>query len=390
MIGIAGYRPVTSIYGHMRRRSDDRVITYLSEQESDNIRKTLILNLVIITALFALSIFIFTPTAEKFAHSSSFIPSLLGLFGIVILYFLSRSFISGELTPLVRGSFGPYRRDSHPKRFWASASWNGALGIMCLGGSIMMFKDAPIAALKARCHDYENAHSPKAELEACNQLIRDYYAADAVPADLIAARGNAYLRLGEYPDAKLDYTDAIRRDPGISSTWYNRGLANESLGISQRAISDYGMAIELDSENTDAYLRRGLLFLNNGQFDRAITDFTDLSTLRPDDAATALANRGVAHAWKKNAALARQDFNAALAKDPANIIVMRGNAILSLQDGDLNAAKDHLTAALAREPDDAWSLHQRSWVYGKLGEAEKAKTDADRLAKLMRRAEERQ
>jgi tetratricopeptide (TPR) repeat protein len=190
--------------------------------------------------------------------------------------------------------------------------------------------------------------------------------------------------MGDYPHAMSDYSDAIRLDPNNSSARYNRGLVDEQFGDRSRAIADYGDAIRTQADNADAYLRRGLIFLDTGRFDQAVADFTRVHELRPKDP-WALADRGISYAWKRDAQRAEQDFAAVRANDPSNAAVLRGEAVLALNAGDMATAIDRLTTALKRDPDDAWSLFMRARAYRQIGDIEKSRADEKQLERLGKR-----
>ena len=53
-----------------------------------------------------------------------------------------------------------------------------------------------------------------------------------------------------------DYDEAIRLDPQFASAYYNRGLAYQRLGQSERAIKDFNEAIRLNPQYAAAYNNR--------------------------------------------------------------------------------------------------------------------------------------
>jgi hypothetical protein len=99
-------------------------------------------NLTFLIALIALAIFIFTPTAERFAHSPTFLPSLAFAGGGYALFTVVGGAMTGKIEPFTRGYSGSYERETEPKRFWASMIWNTALGAMSFWIGFMMIADA--------------------------------------------------------------------------------------------------------------------------------------------------------------------------------------------------------------------------------------------------------
>lgn len=142
--------------------------------------------------------------------------------------------------------------------------------------------------------------------------------------------------------------------------------------------------IGLQPANADAYFYRGLIYLDIGAFDQASSDFTRAHNSDPKDP-WALANRGLAFAWKKDQSKAKADFEAVRAIDPSNPVMLRGEALLRKDAGDLRGAVDRLSASMKRDPDNLWALRLRSELYWELGEEEKSMQDDRRWVQLKRK-----
>jgi tetratricopeptide (TPR) repeat protein len=142
--------------------------------------------------------------------------------------------------------------------------------------------------------------------------------------------------------------------------------------------------IRLDPKNADAYFNEGLIFLDAGAFDQAAADFMKARNLDPKDP-WALANLGLALAWKKQDANAEAYFQAVRAIDPSNPVMLRGEALLKEDAGDLRGAVDSLTASMKRDPDNLWALQVRSDLYWQLGEQQKSIEDDHHLVQLKKK-----
>jgi hypothetical protein len=148
LIGAIGWMPARYILRHVGRSPSKRDITQPAEDFSWRSRGALAKNVAILIGLAALTVFIFTPTAAEFARSPSFMPILLVCFGAVALWSVAVSLMKGKIEPFARGVSWQFRREEHPKRFWASAGWNMLLGgIMFVFGAQMLI-DAPVQARK--------------------------------------------------------------------------------------------------------------------------------------------------------------------------------------------------------------------------------------------------
>ncbi|OLP16692.1 hypothetical protein BST81_19840 [Leptolyngbya sp. 'hensonii'] len=105
-------------------------------------------------------------------------------------------------------------------------------------------------------------------------------------------RGNAKLRLRDYPGAISDYNQAIRVnvdwgtvDPAYA--YINRGVARTLSGDRQGAIADYTQALKVNPQNADAYYNRGLDYRDMGDNQRAVADFKKAATLYQQQGNTA-------------------------------------------------------------------------------------------------------
>lgn len=176
-----------------------------------------------------------------------------------------------------------------------------------------------------------------------------------------AARGTAYLNARRYRDAITDYAAAIRLNPREASFFYNKALAHQRLGEQWLAVRAYAATIRLDPKNADAHVGRGVIFLDQGRLDLAIADFSRAHSLDPNDA-WSVANRGIAYAHRHDAASARRDFANVPMGDPAYAIVLRGEALLALQNGEEGEALQKLKAAIERDPENAWATAVRAEI----------------------------
>lgn len=159
------------------------------------------------------------------------------------------------------------------------------------------------------------------------------------------------------------------------------GLADERLNNLPGAIANYTAAIRIETDNADAYLQRGLIFLDTGRLDEGIADFTRAHELEPTDPMP-IANRGISYAWKRDQIHAKKDFAAVRAIDPSNSVMLRGEALLRFNAGNMQGAVDKLTASLKSEPGNRWALRMRANAYSQLGNDEAAFDDKDELWRL--------
>lgn len=381
-IAAAASVPANYVFRHWQHAPARRDITQPPEDLAWRTTGHLVRSLIVLVGLIAFAGFIFTPAAEKLARSPEFGPLLLLGFSCLAFYFVGKGFLTGRALPLVKGQLGPYERATQPKRFWISLTWNALLGGLFATIAFVEHGDR----YQERCFNMNGTPNPQEQLVACNELIGKQGNSNETRADILAARGEAYHRLGDFRKALADYDQAISLDPGSSYALYNRGLIHQNSGDLSRAMADYSASLKLRPDNADGYLYRGVLLLHSGKLDEAIADFTRSNQLAPDGKG-ALANRAIAYAWKQDRAAAERDFAKLAALDPSGTTALRGRAILSWQSGDLPAAIEHLNDALRRDPTDAWSLRLRAELYWRLGEKEKSRDDEDRLWQLRQQVE---
>jgi len=149
----------------------------------------------------------------------------------------------------------------------------------------------------------------------------------------------------------------------------------------EQAVAPCNEWVTREPRNSRAYLERGIVFLNHWKMDAAIDDFTRAHQLDPASP-WPLADRGISYAWKNDQDRARSDFAVVRKTDPLNPVLFRGEAVLQMETGDLDSAIDTLTAQLAHDPSDGWSLQTRADAYQQRGDFDKARVDRNRLTEL--------
>ncbi len=69
------------------------------------------------------------------------------------------------------------------------------------------------------------------------------------------------------------FSKAIELQPGRAEFFYNRGLALEKLGQSEKALDDLRKAVELNPKDADTLNNRGMLLWKTGNKEAALEDF---------------------------------------------------------------------------------------------------------------------
>jgi tetratricopeptide (TPR) repeat protein len=99
--------------------------------------------------------------------------------------------------------------------------------------------------------------------------------------DIYRGRGQARMRLGDYPGAADDYTRALLIAPDREIR-VHRGWAYFFAEAHQLALHDFEDGIRLDPGPSDAYIGRGLARVALGRYREAVADAEDALRRRPD------------------------------------------------------------------------------------------------------------
>jgi len=144
-------------------------------------------------------------------------------------------------------------------------------------------------------------------------------ALDPTNAETYHHQGVAYLRLGEYEEAILNWNCAIELDPDNAFIYSIRGKAYTYLGEYKQAIDNYSQAIARDSGNVEEfYYNRAFAYFVLKQYQQAREDLNRVIELDPTDA-DAYINRGYIYLYLRDIEQAHADFAQAAAMDRMNV-----------------------------------------------------------------------
>jgi serine/threonine protein kinase/Tfp pilus assembly protein PilF len=87
------------------------------------------------------------------------------------------------------------------------------------------------------------------------------------------SHGISAYRLKRYGDAVASLSVCVALAPTKPECFYNRALAYQALGESERAADDYSSALARNAAFAGAALNRGILFYQQGRYPEAIGDF---------------------------------------------------------------------------------------------------------------------
>lgn len=345
-LGIAAIAPASYCWRYLTHTRRLRDITLPPEDLSWKSKPAFYRSLAMLAALLGFGVVAFTPQAEAFAKSEWLAPTLFGAIGGYVLSTVAAAWRTGEVEPMLRGTSWRFQRDEQPKRYWASLSWNFLIGSALSLASIGTVRDA----LTPRCDDPDSDDVAVLEdaLSTCNTMLAQGDNAPARQAELFAARGRIYDRLGRSNDAQIAYSRAIDLDPTDSYALYNRGALLLEAGKPAAAIRDLDASLSLRPDNDEGYFRRG-----------------------------------VAHASLRNFPLAERDFAKVATASTFFSWAVRGRAAIAIEQQRYDDAIAIATRFLADTPDDPDMLKLRADAYWKSGHEALARVDDERRMDLL-------
>ena len=130
-------------------------------------------------------------------------------------------------------------------------------------------------------------------------------------AEVYLNRADAKGNSGQYDDALVDYTKAIRIKLNFAEAYHNRGSLKRELEQYDAALADYTEAIRIKPNWAMAYYNRGIQKALCEELDAAIIDYNEAIRIEPDYA-EAHANLGMAKIGLDRIDEAKSDLQTAL------------------------------------------------------------------------------
>lgn len=188
-----------------------------------------------------------------------------------------------------------------------------------------------------------------------------------------ANKGTDLANKGDYGKARRYYDAAIRLDPTMWPTYYNRA----NLFMEQRkydlAIQDFNSIIRLKPSFFLASIRRGQVYGHLGKYDKSLADFDRVLSLQPMEGARALTRS--CRAWLRatcpNPSFRNGKLTVADAKGACNITSWRNwdyidtLAAACAEDGDFDGAVrfEQKAIALLHDADNLKGAQGRLALY---------------------------
>ena len=222
--------------------------------------------------------------------------------------------------------------------------------------------------------DYVESAKQKLSDGNIEDAIRDLDAAiDAnATSDTYTLRGEAYMQIGNYQNALVDFDSAIANDGMNAVAFYDRGLLNTRLEDYNAALNDINNALAAQSMKPsdilnmrDLYAKRGQLNLWLKNWQGAIADYTNsLARAEGSISADVYAERAEAYTAEGEYERAITDYTSAVrviseqiqaaasqeereSKSSDAMSYFEKSAALNLKLNNIDAAKSDLESAFA-------------------------------------------
>ena len=276
------------------------------------------------------------------------------------------------------------------------------------------------ACVDGRWPDEDDAQS---RAKVCSQALQTLRLRPEEVALARLTRGVARTMLGNIVASFEDYQEALKHyDGAIDPTHpdalplFRRAIAEQGMGLADRALADFDKAIGIDPRNQLAYLGRGTLLATRARsYQRAIGDFNRTLELEPSnlnalvargdaysqlgefkpaladlDRAVALAPghahplvvRGVIHSREGKPALALEDYDAALRLNAKEPFALMSRAALNAADGKYGLAIRDLESSIEVNDQNAMAYYNRGYAHFALGDYAAAISDYEAALKL--------
>lgn len=163
------------------------------------------------------------------------------------------------------------------------------------------------------------------------------------------AKGQAYMKKGQYSSAAIEYRNALKIDPRYVDAYIKLAQADEALHDGNSAYAALEKAVEVDPNREDSRFERAKLMLAARLFPKAEDDATFVLKLDPNNA-DAYRIRGSALAGEKKYDQALQDYSKAAKLEPTEAGPYLDVALVELALHQLPEAEQSMKQAIQVAP----------------------------------------
>jgi tetratricopeptide (TPR) repeat protein len=224
--------------------------------------------------------------------------------------------------------------------------------------------------------------------------------------------GDNFLRMGNWNDALISFSNAISADPSYADAYMKRAMLNKRLGANEQSDIDYGRAIDLNPYSVYIYDQRNkldLLAIEYLGLDNEETDFENVQPVRLDHEADEYIHRGAYREaltildtliamgferefeYEKKALvhLLLEDYVACESYADSALMLSRHSALAhdlkglsQLMKGQYTEAISSLTTAIGIDPSFSVAYLNRAVAYLRSGEMDLALQDLQRSIEI--------
>jgi putative PEP-CTERM system TPR-repeat lipoprotein len=206
------------------------------------------------------------------------------------------------------------------------------------------------------------------------QKVLDDTAADPQTAPLLAMRGNAFLALNRFDDAKASFNRAAELKPDLPEALIGQGksaVADKDL----TAATQYSdQAIAKNPQNPEAWIFRGDLLRTQRKVPEALAAYDSALKLQPTNSSIRIVKANLEITAGKFAD-ARADIEAARKIAPNSLGVLYVQALLEFSEGRNAAALETIQKVLRGAPDHMPSVLLAGSIQYALGATQQSEQD---------------
>jgi tetratricopeptide (TPR) repeat protein len=173
--------------------------------------------------------------------------------------------------------------------------------------------------------------------------------------------GKEHLRNLQYAAAIKAFSACLRRSPGFSQAYLQRGKSWDLMGVRSAAVKDYSKYIELTPGDPEGYIRRADVENFNLAHETALQDYSEAIKLNPSSESAHL-GRGLAYTGLQRYAEAVKEYNWVLKLNPNSLEAIENMGIACMLSGRELEAMSYFEKALRMEMDPKWRLKIERWT----------------------------
>jgi tetratricopeptide (TPR) repeat protein len=205
-----------------------------------------------------------------------------------------------------------------------------------------------------------------------------YASANPWDARALAVLGNACYYAGEFGQAEIHLSQALRVDSRLE-LYRARAYARYSLGHYAEALEDTDACLRSAPNDPELLCDRGLILQALGRLEEAEKEYTRAIGLRPDFE-RALNGRGTVFAERRLPEPAREDFERVIFGNPLHPEAYNNLGNVLVADGKFDRAIEEFSTALSLDSGNPETYANRALAWRLKGELRKSLADLEQAS----------